>query len=534
MRYARGFVFFLFCLMLLFGVAAGMFVRLPFSLPGYFLAAAGIGIITLLAFVWRFSLIAVVGIVGIGGMLGALRAGQVQEALHEATVPVYDGQEREFIGVIDRYPDMRVETTRAYIDLRYVKEPQGVREVSGRALAFLPQGAQVSFGDVVVLEGKVRLPKAFDGFNYPGYLAKDRVTALLSVNAVEKVGYADRPVGAFLASVRDTVSQVATTAVPYEEGAVLHALLLGDEGAMTEEFKEALNASGLRHIVAVSGMNITIIVTIVMIAGLGVGLFVRHAFFLAVGLIFFFVALIGFPASATRAALMGIALAAAPLIGRRTDARNSVAATGAAMAWWSPHALVYDIGFQLSFLAVLGILFVSPLLIRLPSLARLPRLPREAIAMTLAAQLFVVPLLLSSFGRISFIAPFTNLFVVPLLPLLTVYGLATVAVGAVSPWLAALVAFPIVPPLSFIVWVAKAGAAVPFAAGTFAVSHAILFAVLWYGALFMLLRRTYTRRPRPVDMVDAKAGESVWQRERNQPLLGNPGFPSGLPPTASL
>src|SRR3989344_5950070 len=119
----------------------------------------------------------------------------------------------------------------------------------------------------------------------------------------QKFGFCPRWVFSYLFNMRQRLDRSVMSVLPFREAGDLKAILFGDEGAMSEDFKTKLNQAGLRHIVAISGMNITLIASILMTAFLKMGLWRRHAFSLATAAIFLFVLMIGAPASAMRAAI---------------------------------------------------------------------------------------------------------------------------------------------------------------------------------------------------------------------------------------
>lgn len=447
------------------------------------------------AFGSRRFFIAAAGFLFLGIALGFFRVDIVRNALTQESITPFSGQEVEVLAHVTQYPSQRSNNVRFIADVESV----GEQHVRGRVLVFTDRSADIAYGDTVVLEGKIRIPEPFDNFDYPAFLAKDGIVATMQVSDVRVTGSGGSWWGRALASSRVAIDRTTLRILPYKEGALLKALLLGDESSLSEATKTDLNRAGLRHIVAVSGMNITIIASILSMVALALGLWRRQAFFAGAGTIAVFVALIGAPASAVRAALMGISLRAAPILGRFGSGFRPAFTAAAAMVFVSPFTLRLDVGFQLSFLAVLGIIFLGPAVSRW--LSSLPKLLRETLAMTIAAQFAVLPLLVSVFGQVSVVSPFTNLFVVPALVVVTIWGFVAVAFGMLFPTLGMVAALPLFPYFSFVGWLARTSAAFPWATATIPTALMGAFSLFWYSVMVVLAWREAKRTPRPIDQL---------------------------------
>ena len=188
-------------------------------------------------------------------------------------------------------------------------------------------------------------------------------------------------------------------------------------------------------IVAVSGMNIVILSNILMFALIGLGLWRHQAFYFVLVLICLFIIMVGAPASAIRAGIMSSILLFAQKIGRLSNATRIMIFAAAIMLVFNPLLLRYDVGFQLSFLAVFGLIYIKPILDgRLAKLIKKSELNGilQIITTTLAAQIAVLGILIYNFGRISFISPIVNVSIVPLLPFVT--AIILVFSGATFIW----------------------------------------------------------------------------------------------------
>lgn len=246
----------------------------------------------------------------------------------------------------------------------------------------------------------------------------------------------------------------------------------------------------------VTESNFTIIAG--LLSALGTRLFGRaRSFYFALTGIVIYMLFVGASGAVVRAAVMGALYAWGVHLGRQSDALNSTLAAGLLMTVWNPHWL-WDVGFQLSFLATLGlVLFTDPLQRRFEGLlARL--LPpnwtksaaaffNEALVVTTAAQITTLPIILHSFRQLSLMTLTTNLLILPVQPAVmlwggvaTVVGLLWLPLGRVLGWVAWLF-------LTFTIEMVKLTAAVPYAsislgrvsAGLVGVYYGLLLAGVW-------------------------------------------------------
>ncbi len=286
-------------------------------------------------------------------------------------------------------------------------------------------------GDEVTLSGSLKAPEPSPDFDYRSYLAKDGIHSLTSYAEVSVIGRERTLTRLFWSLRRTWVSQLERQ-FPEPTAGFLLGILIGERSSLSDGLIEAFRRTGTTHILALSGFNVSIIVAGI-IAVLG-----RRppAVIVALAFIAGFVFLVGPAASIIRAALMGGFLLLGQLLGRPQLATYAAIITAAGMLAINPHALRYDLGFDLSFLATLGILQLEPGLND-----RLPRLPdgiRGIVAATLAAGLVTAPVIAASFGSVSLVAPIANLVVVPMIPWLMLGGFVSTVLSFVGEPVAAL------------------------------------------------------------------------------------------------
>ena len=347
--------------------------------------------------------------------------------------------------VRDRYANLWVacEEIRAKGTLRY-EETQGLLVVRA------PLGKNLHYGDLVVMQGKIQTPPDGEDFSYRTYLFHKGVYAYMPNAEVSALGgFKGSPLMRWLMDFREVALDKVYTLWQDPEASLLSGILLGVESGIPKQVAEAFKATGTTHIIAISGFNITII------AGLLIGLFSRflrrsRAVFAAGAGIVLYTLLVGADAAVVRAAVMGGFSLMAAQVGRRQHGLNTLMITAALMALFSPH-IVWDVGFQLSFMATLGlILYAQPLqdwFVRLAS-RRLPLGKAQKLAkpvgeyflFTLAAQVTTLPVLAYHFQQLSLSSLLVNPLILPAQPPLMIIGGAALIMGLILPPLGMLLA----------------------------------------------------------------------------------------------
>jgi len=285
---------------------------------------------------------------------------------------------------------------------------------------------------------------------------------------------------------------------PYSS--ILEGTVLGDNGAMTTDLKDKLNVTGLRHIIAVSGTHVVILSAIIMSLLMAVGLWRGQAFYIAIILICVYIVLTGLPPSGVRAGIMGGIYLLSQKVGRQTMGSRLITLAAAVMLLINPLLLSYDVGFQLSFLAVLGLIYLEPFL-RL-MIKKLIKQPKGNVAenfigiisTTFAAQIFTLPIMVYNFGNISFVSPVTNLLILPIVYWLMVFGFLTSIIGIFSNFLGWILSIPCWFLLAYFMWVIDFFSQ-PWASKIMPAIHWI-WLVISYSAIFIavwFLNKKYRR-----------------------------------------
>ncbi|MDP9468715.1 MAG: ComEC/Rec2 family competence protein [Chloroflexota bacterium] len=442
----------------------------------------------------------------VGLLLGAWRGGAVALPTGPGSVPGLIGRgELRLVGTVVDDPRPRGSSQQVVLEDLIAARAEGpAHRVRGRLLATLPRSVPLAVGLRVALEAEVEAPAAFDGFDYPAYLARQGIGGLVRVREARVLDGPERAgPAAIAAAVRGWLLGGLNEMVPEPEAALGAGILLGVRSSISPEIATAFATAGLTHVVAISGWNIAIVAAIV--ASLARPLEERRggrwlAPAAAGGAIAGYVILTGGSPSVVRAALMAGAMMVARLGGSRAHAASALGLAALLMLLVAPTVL-WDVGFQLSALATGGlILFAAPIEARL---AGWPAWLREPVALTLAAQLTTLPVVVASFGQLSLVAPAANVVVVPLVPMVMLLCAIAAPLGAIATglhldpladaarWAVGGTAWLV---LRAMIVAGQAAASVPFAALPLAAPGWL--ALAWYPALALGWRRFV----RPADL----------------------------------
>lgn len=270
----------------------------------------------------------------------------------------------------------------------------------------------VKEGNLVQAEGKI-----YPSLARPGY-----------VMSYAKVGVIDgyQPL---LVRAKNSLYKGADTSIGGEPANFIKGILVGARTSLSQDLQDTLNSTGLSHVVAVSGYNLTILV--VVLQKLLRKKWAWGGLVFSIVLVWIFVLLTGGSASILRAAIMASVFLIASYYGRPISVFVCIGLTAVITLILNPMSITEDIGWQLSFLSLSGIVVLSPVLEKL--LPKKPSLLFEIIAVTMAAQIATVPYILYLFGNYSAVAFLANTILMPLIPALMLIGFALSIMGLILP-----------------------------------------------------------------------------------------------------
>jgi competence protein ComEC len=348
---------------------------------------------------------------------------------------------------------------------------QFTAEIRGTAIED-PYGA--NYGSVLELQGKLQPPLPHSA---PDILAN------MFFPQISVTDTSGNPILAALYAWRITLSTIIEQVLPQPEAALLVAILLGLRTPALNVLASAFKATGTMHLIVSSGFKVT------LLAGL-VGSCTRWIYkneiqegkllpaqkrggwrrwlstSLTLASIVAYTILNGAGPAAIRAGIMGCLLQIAPRIGRTYNVYTALALTALIMSFSDPF-LLWDVGFQLSFIGTLGIVLFTPYFQRLLlSIEHLPlsHILNETVAVTLAVEVATLPIFALDFQQVSLIAPIANTLTVPFLGMLIMLGVLICGIGLLSLPLATLIGWVAWPLLKYVVWCVQWCASIPGAA----------------------------------------------------------------------
>ena len=350
------------------------------------------------------------------------------------------------------------------------------------------------YGDKIKIIGKLQKPEKIEGFDYPAYLARFRIYLVGYKPYLEKIasGQGNR-FFEIIYTVKEKFAESIKRGIPEPESSLFAALAFGIKTKLPAEVAADFSRTGVMHIVAISGQNMTIIASLLMNFALGLHLTRRQAFWLASVFLILFTILIGLPASAVRASVMAFLVLWAMSLGRLNRSLNAVVLAAALMLLYNPSLFRYDIGFQLSFLAVLGLVFVAPyfekIFFWLPDFLEI----KSSVSMTLSAQIFSLPIIINNFKILSLISPLANVMILPVFSFLLTLGLAGTIISIIFWPLGKLLFFVCYLFLKYIILVCHFLARLPGAAVTINNFNFIIVLIAYF-FIFVLFKIIKSRR----------------------------------------
>ncbi len=308
-------------------------------------------------------------------------------------------------------------------------------------LISFPDSRRKSIDDIITFTGKLSLATSNEVFDYRTYLLLDDVYVTTRATFPDKIGMDPSNKGLiFIRDIRSRLLSLIETIYPWESAKLLEGILIGERANLSPETKAHFNNSGLTHIIAVSGFNITIILIFLSFLFRSFPIWMR--ILLALLCVGFFTILVGPQISVLRASVFGLISYIILLSWKKMRAFSLLIAVAVGFVILDPLILNYDVSFHLSFLAVFWLLFFGDYFNRIFSF--LPKWFgfRESLAMCLAAMVFTLPILLVNFGQISIISPIANIAIVPVIPIIMLIGFLSLVFWLFSAYLGVLIGFP--------------------------------------------------------------------------------------------
>ncbi len=381
---------------------------------------------------------------------------QYRQPITDASqVSFYNDREYEMLvtGRLVEPPDYRDTYSNLHLKVEALDSGSGDMPVQGELLVRVPPNQTYEYSELVRVRGKLKTPPEDEEFSYRDYLARQYIYSYMPIAEVTRLPWETKNlIITEIYKFKQALLNNTYRLYHDPEASLLAGILFGVDTGLTTRLQDAFKNTGTAHIIAISGFNIAIIAGIFFFLFKSI-LGERFGALVAVIGIFLYAFLVGGDSAVMRAAIMGSISLFARQFGRRNNGLNALLFVALLMAIFNPLVL-WDVGFQLSFFATLGLIlyaepfsnFTSNIISKLSKsdTSTLTRIINEYFILTIAAQLTTIPIMAYHFKRISLISFIANPFILPVQPL--------VMVGSGLAVFTSLIIYPLGQLLAWIAW----------------------------------------------------------------------------------
>jgi competence protein ComEC len=345
---------------------------------------------------------------------------------------------------------------------------------------------QLRYGDEISMDGTVKKLTTSTS-----YMKKDGIVGTVDypkiISVKEQNGFS---IKGGLFSIRDSMAQVYKKTLNQNESALMVGILLGQESAdFPADFKQAMKNSGTTHITALSGYNITILISALFYV-LSFLFSRKTTFWVSIVGIILFVIMTGAQSSVIRAALMGSLVIIAQRLSRIYSFKQAMAVSAFAMLIANPLVLKFDVGFVLSFLSLAGITYVAPIVATFIAFRNeIVEKIKKLFCETFAAQVAVLPVLSAYFGGFSLAGLVSNILVLPLIPITMFIGFVAGIAGMIWMPLANLFSFVLSLPLALEVGIIKLFGSISQIQAQFGIIAVVAYYIILVALIFKYKQR---------------------------------------------
>lgn len=395
--------------------------------------------------------------------LGFLRSYMDMHTAGENNIDFYNDSNKYMVivGSVCDEPDRRLDKLKLTICTKQIISPVK-KEVSGKILINTEKYPDYKFGDVIQVSGFLETPGEFNGFSYQDYLYRYQIYSMIYRPYIEYIGTSFRSNFSALYEIKRSFEEKLNQVYPEPYGSFMAGLITGSRKGIPEKLTSEFATTGLSHIVAISGYNITILVTVIMALLRPIGK--RRSIIISALTVIAFTIAVGASAAVVRACIMGLISLLALNYGRKGNITITLLVAASIMMLINPRILIYDVGFQLSFLATAGLIYVSPMFEKwikwIPNLLGF----KEGLMLTIAAQITTLPIILMNFERLSMVSPLANMLIGgPFIPFAMLFGFLAGITGYFSIVIAKYMGFIGYLSLSYIIKIVELTAHIPHA-----------------------------------------------------------------------
>jgi competence protein ComEC len=399
-------------LALIIGIYFGSYLHLPITVALPIIAAA-----LLISILWRKNRpMLLAGICIALFLCGALRYGTVSTG--DALQPYIGEGTVSITGIVIEEPEPLDSSTKLVLSARDING----QEIAGTLLIRTTRYPLYEYGDLLVTTGELeKPPDDLDDFDYSAYLSHQGIYSTMYYPDIELQGsgQGSQPFQAIY-SLRHQMGEALGASLPQPQSSLAQGILLGLRHNIPSSLSEAFRGSGTAHLLAISGLHITIVSAILL--SIAAWLFGRRRptyFIVTLGTLWGYAVLAGLSPSVMRAAIMVSLFLFGTYLGRQRNSITALAFAAAIMLAIDPRIL-WQVSFQMSFAAVLGLMLLTPTFQRWGRTTRAPTIVVDSFAYSLGAIVATLPLIVYYFGYVSLVGLPATFLVLPALPAIIV------------------------------------------------------------------------------------------------------------------
>jgi len=416
----------------------------PLSAWPVWLLLAAVPVLLCAIFIHRHSKALILAAICLLALIGgALRYQSSLHTVDSTMLQYYNNRgDARITGVVANCPQVKGSSLEFKFSASKISISGNVTEITGNALVHVPFYRRYHYGDVLDLRGKPQEPQPFEDFDNANFLANQDIYSVIYYPGADLIGTGGgiAPM-AWIYGMRERLAESLSTCLPEPQASLAGAILLGLRGSLPDSLLQSFYATGTTHLIAISGMNLTIVLGMIFAAAIWLfgrrnGLYI----WISLALIWFYTILTGLPATMVRATIMGSVFLLAELLGRQRSGTAALALAGALMAAVDPTVL-RDVSFQLSFLSMLGLIYITPYLTAFAGPARAGKGSKYAYYLktimvisfgaTIAAVAATYPITAVNFHAFSLVSAPATVFAMPSFPGIIIASLITSVAGVI-------------------------------------------------------------------------------------------------------
>ncbi|HHW31553.1 MAG TPA: DNA internalization-related competence protein ComEC/Rec2 [Clostridiaceae bacterium] len=345
------------------------------------------------------------------------------------------------------------------------------------------------YGQAIEVAGEITLPKNRrnpGGFDYKRYLMQSGISATMFVRSKNILAVSGKKKNYIIQlgnSIRNRIIKIIEQSLPIEQAGLLNGMLIGYRSGLSKEIQEAFNDSGLIHIMAVSGAQVTFLIIPVMFIFKRLNLGRKISNIIMIGILIVFLSVTGFQPSVSRAVIMASIVLICQIALREYDIYTSISIAAIILLIYNPFTL-FNVGFQLSFIATISLVMLNKNIRDILECKYIPNMIINPLSMIISAQIGVLPITAYYFNKISVISILSNLLVTPLIQITSVLGYIMIIAGQFSVGLSKLIGYINNIFLSLILKITEICADLPYSTVTI-LNPGILVIILYYALIWL-------------------------------------------------